>query len=289
MNRSIMDGGMQTIELAAFDPSVDGAFTLTYEYLHSLFVAAGLKVTYGAARPDLPSGYLAARYRGASLIFSLHHRAGPEEVSLLKSLPYDAAFITAGTEKASQPMHRIFPFSPHTFGVTIWDYKVSWELYEWLAARELYQGAPGNNVLCAQGLNYPGCELREQLYLRLAQLKVQADFTFVPPTIFFEKISYVRLAVLAVGWGTVDKTPLQLMALGCPVAVSRIEHHFPIEQPIAGEHYLPLDDDFANLEELLGTPTPELRRIGANAKELFRRSLTPRPLMDYLERTIRSL
>lgn len=258
------------------------AYDLGAQFVRSLFEENGITVAEDASLPEVPPGFLSLRYRDATLVFSLHHLVNDAVLSTLRTLPCDGAFLTAGKQGTVAPVDRVFAFSPPTFGFTLPGASLDWSVYRTLVQAQLYHGNEAN-LLCCQDLAHPRLEARRRLYRKVAELCVPADFTLGPPSWFFEKIRYSRVAVLANSGGTVDKAVLQLMSLGCPVITTRIEHQFPTEQPEAGVHYLVCAADFEDLPELLEIPVEDLLRLSHAGRDFFARNLTPQPLLRYID------
>jgi hypothetical protein len=177
----------------------------------------------------------------------------------------------------------ILPFSPVSF--------YDWEWVLDFIQEKGYNGANSDIINSSQRPYANALERRIKVQSMLKQnLGNKVDTNIYDQKKYWDKCLESRLSVLAPGNTNfmVDRSHMQLFALGCPVITTKLPEYFPYwKQLEEGKHYIKCADDYRDVISIIqNTSSKTLKEIGANAKEFFFETSTPAKIAGWIEQCL---
>lgn len=182
----------------------------------------------------------------------------------------------------------VYPFSPISF--------YCWDEYNEMKNAIRYKGL---GIILNNQRAYGGA-LERRKYVKeilIKEFNDQVDFSLTNQKNYWEKINLALVSVHVPGFcnNMLDRAQLQMMAFGCctisPYLPEIISYNDEENKPISlqpGIHYIRCRDNYSDLIDIIKWCKTDFGKrkcieIGDNAKEVFNKFLTPKPLVNYIQ------
>jgi len=272
------------------------------EFFESLLQVANLDYSFSSDLIFDDERVLLFRWRGVKC--ALIRLIGPPVndfciKELISEHEIEVAFVPWPTEKQMQvPNVYALPFS---FGYKLAEIglPVSWELYDWSQYNVNYTA--GGNLIATYlverhfpdpeniGFGTYRAKCSNALERVIASGRYTVDRNWKTPMQFMNQVNDIFLAVPAVGMSPhqLDRYPMQLMAVGCACVMPETTYPMPGGPLVPGVHYVKCRDDFKDLLEVIDSCSKSyLMQVGNNARNFFKRNMTPVPLCRYIDNMV---